>query len=229
MAEGTCWRGFLSCYRQHFEIVLASTPSLLDKAHRLRYQVYCVENPYENPAEQFDGRETDLYDERSVHALLIHKLSGAVAGTVRVILPGADTAALPLPINLATSSSQAERLCQLPRSQTAEISRFAISKEFRRRFTEPEDHRLLRYITIGLIRAVLEICRDNDIRYICAVMERALIRLLAKLGLVFEHVGELIDYHGLRQPCVARLSQLVEGCRAEGTLLWRYTSQIAEA
>ena len=228
MAEGSYWQDFLSCYREHFEVVRACTPTLLDEAYRLRYQVYCVENSYENPDEHVNGRETDIYDDRSVHALLVHKLSSAVAGTVRVILPEADPQALPLPINIVTDSRQAELLRRLPHSQTAEISRFAISKEFRRRFTEAEDHRMLRYITIGLIRGVLEICRDNEIRYICAVMERALIRLLARLGLIFEHVGDLIQYHGARQPCVARVSQLIEGCKAEGTVLWRYTSQIAE-
>ena len=82
---------------------------------------------------------------------------------------------------------------------------------------------MLRYITIGLIRGALEICRENEIQYVCGVMERALIRLLGRLGLVFEHVGDLIEYHGLRQPCVAQVNQLVS--KAEGTLLWRYASQ----
>jgi hypothetical protein len=43
MPEVSYWQDFLSCYRQHFEIVRADTPSLLDEAYRLRYQVYCVE------------------------------------------------------------------------------------------------------------------------------------------------------------------------------------------
>ena len=122
---------------------------------------------------------------------------------------------------------QRELLQRLPHRRTAEISRFAISKEFRQRCTEADDRRLLRYITIGLIRGALEICRDHEIQYVCAVMERALIRLLARLGLIFEHVGDLIDYHGARQPCVARVSQLVERCKSEGTLLWRYAGVYA--
>jgi ribosomal protein L15E len=43
MAGVSHWQEFLSCYRQHFEVVRADTPSLLDEAYRLRYQVYCVE------------------------------------------------------------------------------------------------------------------------------------------------------------------------------------------
>src|SRR6266576_1222585 len=174
MAGVPGWQDFLSCYREHFEVVRAGTPSLLDQVHRLRYQVYCVENDYEDPGRQAEGRETDIYDDRSVHALLIHRRSDAVAGTVRVILPGKDREP-PLPINLVADCDQRERLRRLPHSRTAEISRFAVSKEFRQRCAEAEDRRLLRYITIGLIRGALEICRDKEIHYGCAVMERSLI------------------------------------------------------
>ena len=228
MADVSGWQDFLSCYREHFEVVRASTPILLDQAYRLRYQVYCVENSYENPDEHVDGREKDIYDDRSVQALLVHRRSGAVAGTVRVILPEPGSQSLQLPIAVVTDSHHGELLRRLPRSHTAEMSRFAVSKEFRRRCTEEEDRRMLRYITIGLIRGALEICRDHEIQYVCAVMERALIRLLARLGLIFEHVGDLIDYHGARQPCVARVSQLVERCKSESTLLWRDASEAAK-
>src|SRR5438477_12813375 len=114
MADDSDWQDFLSCYRQHFEVVRAGTLTLLDQAYRLRYQVYCVENSYERPDEQMGGRETDLYDDRSVHALLIHKRSGAVAGTVRVILPEADTQGLSLPIKVVTDSHHRELLRRLP-------------------------------------------------------------------------------------------------------------------
>jgi N-acyl amino acid synthase of PEP-CTERM/exosortase system len=214
------WRDLLSCYRAHFEVVRAETTELLDEAYRLRYQVYCVENLYEDP-NQPDKRERDVYDARSAHALLMHKRTGAIAGTVRVILP-ADAPELPLPISVLTDPYQRERLRRLPRSQLAEISRFAISKEFRRRCTDAEDRRMLRYITFGLIRGALEICRENDIEYICAVMEQALIRLLARLGLAFEHLGDIIEYHGARQPCLATVSHLIDHSKAERTLLWRY-------
>jgi len=70
---------FACFYNEHFDVVRADTRALLDQAYRLRYQVYCVENPFESPAEQVNGRETDLDDDRSVHALLVHRRSGAMA------------------------------------------------------------------------------------------------------------------------------------------------------
>src|SRR5437868_8046408 len=220
MAGESGWQDFLSCYREHFEVVRASTPTLLDQVYRLRYQVYCVENTYEDPDRQLDGRETDIYDERSVHALLVHRHSDAVAGTVRVILPGTETDRAALPINLVADSEHRELLRRFPHTRTAELSRFAVSKEFRQRCSDAEDRRMLRYITIGLIRGSLEICRDHDIQYVCAVMERFLIRLLGRLGFVFEHLGGLIEYHGARQPCVASVNQIASA--AEGSFWWRH-------
>src|SRR5438105_11030928 len=113
MAGVSHWQEFLSCYRQHFEVVRADTPSLLDEAYRLRYQVYCVENRYEDPDQQVNGRERDVYDDRSVHSLLIHRRSGVAAGTMRVILPGTVTQDLPLPINTVTDSGLQQLLRQL--------------------------------------------------------------------------------------------------------------------
>ena len=99
---------------------------------------------------------------------------------MRVILPGTDREP-PLPINLVADLGQRELLRRLPHSRTAEISRFAVSKMFRQRCGE-EDRRMLRYIAVGLIRGALESCRDNEIQYGCAVMERSLIRFLGRLG-----------------------------------------------
>jgi len=47
-----------------------------------------------------------------------------------------------------------------------------------------------------------------------------LIRLLGRLGFMFEHIGSLIEYHGARQPCVASVNQIAS--TAEGTFWWRH-------
>src|SRR5437660_11896620 len=102
MAGESGWQDFLSCYREHFEVVRASTPSLLDEVYRLRYQVYCVERRFESTADQVDGREVDIDDPRSVHVLLIHRRTGAIAGTVRAILPLGSNPGVLLPIQRIT-------------------------------------------------------------------------------------------------------------------------------
>src|SRR5258706_7303443 len=71
----------------HFETVTADTPDLAPLAHRVRYQVYCVENRFENPADHADQLERDEFDSHAVHSLLIDRKSQEALGTVRLVLP----------------------------------------------------------------------------------------------------------------------------------------------
>jgi N-acyl amino acid synthase of PEP-CTERM/exosortase system len=236
---------FVASYDRYFEVVRATTPEQLDLAHRLRYQVYCIENSFEDPARCSDGREVDEDDNRSAHALLLHRQSGATAGTVRLIMPLLDDGRRPLPIERTLDPAARLRLEPLPRHLVAEVSRFAVSKNFRRRHGDghyaeagfsrslagraARDRRLIPFITFGLLRAVFAICLEHGIIHLAAMMEPALLRLLFRLGLVFEPLGGLVEHHGLRQPCVARLVDLARRSREEASLLWHYASrEIAE-
>jgi N-acyl amino acid synthase of PEP-CTERM/exosortase system len=239
---------FANCYEQYFKVLKAETPDLRDQAFRLRYQVYCVENPFEDPAEHRDGRETDEYDERSAHILLVHRDSGAAIGTARVILPRHDDGPGPLPIQQVLEPDHRRIFERLPLRRTAEISRFAVGKalrhHWRRKPASPHDAQshgtgrtafpdlsrelpaseklLTRYVTFGLLRGILDTCLEHGILHLAAVMEPALIRALARFGLDFEPIGNRVDYHGIRQPCVARLANLIERVRGHRTPLWQY-------
>ena len=233
----------ISSYADHFTVVRADTPALLDEVFRLRYQVYCLENSgFENPDEHQDGRERDADDKRSVHALLMHRRTGTFAGTVRVILPPPNASlSHPLPIHGLLQAQGKKFLSQLPPvCDLAEISRFAVSKEFRRRRGEEryadadwsngsesvlDERRSLPFITFGLIGAVLEICQEQRVPWIAAVMEPALIRIFRRFGVNFERIGEPVKHHGTRWCCVAQLSDLVGHGYANGTLLSHYTRQ----
>src|SRR5690606_27850567 len=76
--------------RGAIEIVPALTPVLLERVYRLRYDVYCVANEFENPDHQLAGYEQDKYDDYSVHSLLMDTETGADLGSVRLILPNED-------------------------------------------------------------------------------------------------------------------------------------------
>jgi N-acyl amino acid synthase of PEP-CTERM/exosortase system len=231
---------FAACYDRHFAVLRADTPELLDLAYRLRYQVYCVENQFEDAARFRDGRETDEDDNRSVHTLLVHRQSNALAGTARLILPSLGDRRRQLPIQDVLNSRNRRLLESLPLERTAEISRFAVSKQFRRRQGEDRhadtgfgrapdrpawsERRLLPRLTFGLIRGILGICLDYQISELAAVMEPALIRILRRLGLDFEPLGSPVEYHGVRQPCVARLRDLIQRSRDRESPLWLYAS-----
>src|SRR5947207_3261025 len=78
------------------------------------------------------------------------------------------------------------------------------------------------FITFGLLRGVVGICLQSGLSHITAVMEPPLIRLLKRFGLDFQSVGGLVEYHGLRQPCVASLHDLIDQVRDESNSLWFY-------
>ena len=210
---------------------MANTPELLDEVHRIRYQVYCVENLYEDPTQNQDGLERDEYDSHSVHGLLVHAASEASVGTVRLVMhrPGTHLGSLPI-----------HKVCQhpdlldpdfLPLETTAEFSRFAISKTFRRRVegdTPPggagpekqETGRFIPHITVGLITIALRLAFAHGITHVCAVMEPALLRLLARFAIKFKPLGAQVEYHGWRQPCYTTVAAMLSEIELERPRMW---------
>lgn len=219
-------------YNQYFDVLRADTPALLDQVYRLRYQVYCIENAFEPIAENPNERETDQYDDRSLHSLLVHRPTGAFVGTVRLILPDNDGRRVDLPIRqVCRDDLWTETADQVPLSRTAEISRFAIAKEFRRRaedrgsivggLTEPGDsRRVIPQISLGLMRAIVEMAVAGSITHLFAVMEPALLRMLQRLGIHFDDLGPIVNYHGRRQPCYCDLGRLLSRTAEERREVW---------
>jgi N-acyl amino acid synthase of PEP-CTERM/exosortase system len=213
-------------YARWFDVVSADTPERLAEAYRLRYQVYCVENSYENAAAHPDGLETDAYDSHSVHSLLIHRPTGMVAGTVRLILPDGSGGIAALPVSQVCTDPALRDPIAFPPMRTAEISRFAVSKAFRRRITDggqpdlqfgedrADDRRagerriLTPNITLGLMKAIAEMSIRHGITHLAAMMEPALLRLTGRLGIKFVPLGRLVEHHGTRQPCYAEVATL---------------------
>lgn len=221
-------------YRQYFEtVVLGSEDDELRDAHfRLRYQVYCIENPFEDPADNPDGRERDAYDARSDHCLLLHLPSHTWAGAVRLILPDPAAPERSFALQQVCFDPMVRNPERFPVMQMGEISRLCISKYFRKRqgdrlfpaSNEPGDRRderrVIPNMTLGLFEGLVRMSLNRDIWYLCAVMEPALLRLLARLGMHFETIGPLVDYHGHRQPCFLKLDDFLERVLEERPDVW---------
>lgn len=206
-------------YDAAFEEVHASTPALKEECFRLRHQVYCVERQFESALSNPPGLERDVYDERSDHSLLFHRPTGIAIGTVRLVLNVAGGKQLdPLPFHLVCDDPRARDSEFLPADLTAEVSRFAISKErtqmaFQRAAqlgAYHVDSATCRMSVLGLLRMALEMAAANGVQYLCAIMEPALVRHLASFGVEFKPLGGLVEYHGRRQPCYASIGSLIE-------------------
>src|SRR5882757_577214 len=80
----------LQRFERYFEVIEADTPELVEKAHAIRYRVYCEETHFLKAAKDANALEKDNFAAHSVHALLMHRKSGQPVGTVRLVLPLAD-------------------------------------------------------------------------------------------------------------------------------------------
>lgn len=221
-------------YRQYFDTVVVGEgdEALREQAFRLRFQVYCVENPFEDPAKNAEGLERDQFDDRAVHCLLLHKRSGSWAGAVRLILPDCDAPGHSFALQEVCSEPLITDPRRFPVLKMAEVSRFCISKEFRKRqgdwlypeSKEPNDNsderRVIPNMTLGLIEGLVTMSVERGIEHWCAVMERPLLRLLSRLGIHFEAIGPLVEYHGRRQPCMIELRAMLERVKAERPDVW---------
>lgn len=219
-------------FGQYFEVFRAESQKNALLAHRLRYQVYCVENKFENAAEFPDGIERDQYDSHSHHALLWHRAGQAAVGTVRLIT-SQGSGFTGLPVNELPHSPFSDMV--LPgNAKVGEVSRFCVVKGMRQRDSEDQYadikwpyeenglsiRRHMPNVSLGLMRGVVMLARAFDVSHLCAVMDPALLVMLRRLGINFEPVGPKVNYHGIRQPCHRALADISAEMRDARPSLW---------
>ncbi len=213
-------------YRQQFDVVDANTPELLEEAHRLRFQVYCVENQYESPESNPEGLEADEFDSHSAHVLLRHRATDTFVGTVRLILPVRERLHESFAIQRVCTDPILQDSSIFPVTRMGEISRFSVSKRFRRRLgdtayprneeigdTPSDQRRAIPNMTLGLMQGIFRISVRERLTHLCAEMEPSLLRLLAGLGMHFTPIGPLVEFHGKRQPCFMDISAVFRHLR----------------
>jgi N-acyl-L-homoserine lactone synthetase len=202
--------GEISTTERQFTIELVHTSRQLREVFRLRHQVYCVERGYE-PGD--GGEETDEFDAHSRHVLLRHTSDGEVIGAARLIGPNHTDLGSSFPM---------QRVCEpqlfrhLPPTTTGEISRFSISKRRREGYAEGMLTRL------ALMRGIAQLSSEMGLTHWLALMERGLLRLQKRNGIYFEPIGQLVSFHGMRQPTTSEISSVLERLRCEEYPTWNY-------
>lgn len=225
---------------KYFETKLIDSQDLLEAAQALRYQVYCLERNFEDPNEHHRGLERDQYDRDAVHGLLFYRPTDTAMGTVRMILPGVLNGHA-LPIEEILSAQGLELSAHLPVQAAAEISRFAISKDLRRRHDDdptaaPSVPRLDRLSLrrdgnlpcLSLIRFLVAQSSHRNISYWAAVMEPKLLRMLAAIGIRFNSIGGLVMHHGLRQPSYCHVPTMLQEMRLTHPHYWNILTNRGE-
>ena len=208
---------------------------------QLRYQVYVNEWQFEKAEDHPGGIEQDEYDQHSIHLYACAKHSEDVVGTARLIL-GSEKS-LPIESHFGIN--------QLPpgvrREQTAEISRLAISKEFRCRvleriFSGAEqgafkhmplmkenikdlrkkcEHQLVRGLYISLYRE----SKVRGLTHLFTIMSKGLHMILKRWGISFEQIGPARDYHGMRAPYLINIEDIERSLRRNNPTLFNEAQQ----
>lgn len=189
----------------------------------IRHQVYCEELNFE-PIRP-DKQEKDEVDDYSIHCLIKHVSTSSYAGTVRIVRPTQPGELLPIEkYCLDSITNDALNPSKFDRTQICEISRLAVPEQFRRRRNDKfkgaatgvinkegeavvtkdsfsdMDLRCFPFIAIGLYLTAASVVILKEIEHTYVMMEPRLARSMGFVGIKFEQIGPVVEYHGKRAP-----------------------------
>lgn len=229
-------------YQKYFEVIIAETPEQKEIAYQIRYHVLCQEEriPGFDQSSYPDKLEKDDFDDRAMHALIKHRPSGKFIGTVRLVLPDVNAPDKPFPVESYTHlDTEYLKNQNVSRLETAEISRFLVIKEFQRRrgdlfqeisenkdktennfSTSYKDRRVSANITLILMAAVVQMSIQSNTENWLSFISPALNRLLSQSGMDSVPIGPLIECHGIRQPYLAKMTDILNKTYSEYQDVW---------
>ncbi len=233
---------------QNFEVILADDQWSRQIHYQLRYQVYCLETGYEDPAHFPDGQEKDEWDDDSLHFIVRERDSGQWVAAMRFVLPSAQI--LPIKQRVAIEPSLLR-----DRRHSAEVSRLCLVGHYRRRLQDhikpcsndfPENnsakegvkseaikqHRTSEILKV-LLKAAVAVSSERGIAHCYMLTTRALARIAGHvLPLDMQLAGPPCSHRGERYPYLVDVGQVMTGLLEElshGMPAYRLHSEIAVA
>src|SRR6185312_8248154 len=154
---------------------------------------------------------------RARHVVLQQRQTGRVVGTVRLVMASSKAPYESFPMQRLCAPSVLPRV---PIMTTAEISRFAISKD-----RGGMSQAAVSLMRLGLVQGIIRLSSEAGLTDWFAVMERSLLRLLQSTAMHFQAVGPLVEHHGVRQPAYANISKLLSRMRREQPQIWNFVTE----
>lgn len=233
----------VTAFNTYFEMLPADTDELKQEVYKLRYQVYCLEKGF--LANREDGFEYDEYDEYSSHYLIRHRASDSFMATTRLILPDKQHPEKLFPLEAYNQIENIDLIKNLRRNNLGEMSRFCVSKQFRRRANEQnliitneaEDTRLQKEkadspnLTLALFACAIRMSSEHNIYHWYAIMEPSLRKVIAALGINFVQLGPAIasdHYFGLRAPYVIKVDDLLNDVAERDLDHWNFLTHFGQ-
>lgn len=213
-------------FSEYLSPVVAFGADLQEESFKIRHNVYCDELKFEQC--RSNSMEVDIFDKQSTHCLIQHIPSGTYAGTIRIVRSHNEKELLPIE-KYCSSSIDDEKVHpnDFPRNDICEISRLAVPEQFRKRATDryvgsatgvinehiysEKELRCFPFIAVGLYLTAASVCLHQDIKHCFVMMEPRLARSLRFVGIPFEKVGPVVEYHGQRAPYYISRHLLMNG------------------
>lgn len=204
------------------------TDDRINDVYMLRYKVYCDEWGFENPEDHPGGVEIDEFDEYSSHFAVIRKDNDEMIGTTRIIF--SSDRGFPLEGHAEIDQGA---LDGVNRSLVGEVSRLAVSKDYRRRYvdkvmfefkeydedyekqTTAERRKMDQEIVLNLYSCIYKECMERNMTHLIAVMADGLYLLLKRIGIVFTKIGPSTDYHGPRTPYICCIDTAMQNLKTK--------------
>lgn len=213
-------------FSEYLHAVVAFNNDDKSESYKIRHNVYCDELKFEET--KLSGEETDDFDSHSVHCLIKHIPTSSYAGTVRIVRTNSDTQLLPIEKYCISSiDDKSVHPSDFPRHEICEISRLAIPAKFRKRATDKfsgsatgaiNEHvyserelRCFPFIAVGLYLSAASVSQNLGIKHCFVMMEPRLARSLRFVGIPFDKVGPVVEYHGQRAPYYISRELLMNG------------------
>lgn len=205
---------------------ILKTDARINDVYKLRYKVYCDEWGFEKPEDHPGGVEIDEFDEFSSHFAVIRTDNNELIGTTRVIF--SSEKGFPLESHSVIDSGAFEGI---NRNNIGEVSRLAVSKDYRKRFVDKvmfefkeydeeyekqvsaERRKLDQEIVLNLYSCIYRECLDKDLTHLIAVMADGLYLILKRIGIIFNSIGPSVDYHGPRTPYICCIGDSIQNIK----------------
>ena len=233
---------------ENFEVIVADDQWSRHIHHQLRYQVFCLETGYEDPAQFPDGEEKDEWDDDAVHFLVQERGSGQWVAAMRLVLPSAQHLPIEKRVPIETSLRRDRRHC-------AEVSRLCMVGHYRRRLqgrimpcgsslsdsnriaggVQSEVMRQQRTAEIlqVLLKAAVAVSCERAIAYCYMLTTRALAKIASYvLPMDMQVAGPSCSHRGERYPFLVDVGQVMRGLMKElshGVPAYHLHSEVATA
>jgi len=226
-------------FHEHFEVIRVNSPQHLTEALKIRYQVYCLEQKYENPEHFPQGLESDIFDHHADHSIIRHKATNQTLGAVRLVVSKSiSRQSFPIEQHFQGRYDGLLNELAVDRKCIGEVSRFAISNQFRRVIESNSctshifkqgklvdrrniNNRVLYSHTVaGLINAVIRMSLDHNLTHWVCLMEPSLARLLGRFGFEFKPLRTEELENDARKPYFAVIYEELERIYHNNSDIW---------